>query len=90
MIYFLILNTIRKALTAFVVDDTLLRLLGLELAERAVLRILFDVALSRPHPHPTGHAAGRPADPFRHHTRRWLCPPESSKRKHPHIRAISL
>lgn len=54
----------KNRLTAFIVDNTLLRLLGVELAERAVLGILFDISLSRPHPHPAGHAAGRPADPL--------------------------
>lgn len=54
----------KERLTAFIVDDTLLFLLGVELAERAVLRVLFDISLSGPHPHPTGHTAGRPADPL--------------------------
>lgn len=54
----------KNRLTAFIVDNTLLRLLSVELAERAVLGILFDISLSRPHPHPAGHAAGRPADPL--------------------------
>lgn len=54
----------KNRLTAFIVDNTLLCLLSVELAERAVLGILFDISLSRPHPHPAGHAAGRPADPL--------------------------
>lgn len=60
-------------LTALVVDDALLRLLGVELAQRAVLWILLDVSLPGPHPHPAGHAAGGPADPLGHHARRRLC-----------------
>lgn len=63
----------RRRLTALLVDDALLRLLSVELAQRAVLGILFDVSLPGPHPHPAGHAAGGPADPLGHHARRRLC-----------------
>lgn len=63
----------QRRLTALVVDDALLRLLGVELAQRAVLWILLDVPLPGPHPHPAGHAAGGPADPLGHHARRRLC-----------------
>lgn len=62
-------------LTAFVVDNTFLSLLSLKLTERTVLRILFDVSLSGPHPHPTGNTASRPADPLRHHACWRLCRP---------------
>lgn len=63
----------QRRLTALVVDDALLRLLGVELAQRAVLWILLDVSLPGPHAHPAGHAAGGPADPLGHHARRRLC-----------------
>lgn len=69
-----------ERLTALIVDDTLLSLLRVELAQRAVLGILFDISLSRPHPHPTGHAAGRPADPLRHHACRQLCPTQEERK----------
>jgi hypothetical protein len=51
-------------LTAVVVDHTLLRLLSVQRADGSILRELFDVALPRPHPHPTGHTARRPVDPL--------------------------
>lgn len=73
----------RRPLTALVVDDALLRLLGVELAQRAVLGILLDVALPGPHPHPAGHAAGGPADPLGHHARRRLCWRGDTRQKAP-------
>lgn len=73
----------KNRLTAFIVDNTLLCLLSVELAEWAVLGILFDISLSRPHPHPAGHAAGRPADPLWHHARRGLCPAGRESRRPP-------
>lgn len=65
--------TRQGGLTALVVDDALLRLLGVELAQRAVLGVLLDVPLPGPRAHPAGGAAGRPADPLGHHARGRLC-----------------
>lgn len=71
----------KHRLTALIIDDTLLRLLGVELAQRAVLGVLLDISLPGPHPHPAGHTAGRPADPLGHHARRRLCQRGDDKTK---------
>ena len=56
-----------EELTAFVVDDTAVRLLRGHGAGRAVVGKLLDVALPGTHALTTGDAARRPGDPLGHH-----------------------
>ena len=69
-----------KILTAILIDNTLFSLFGLELTQRTVLGILFNVSFPGSHPHSAGHTAGWPADPFWHHACEWHCAPEQKNK----------